>query len=466
MSAVQVPPDALRHAQARATRMEIETWGPAIAVIGLTVWAAGLFVSIELCVGLLTALGFGLAVLGLWRPALGLLGVALLCTLDPLMNSYVFTGGLLRWNTFNYWLLFVLVLFFGVLLRLQNRHVVLLECWLGLLGIELLISADYLTGMQDLFGAFAALGLLVYFARGGQQPGAWFWLAVISSTVAAGGSLSYFLRAGATDLINPNAVAFMPITGLFACCMGLPFAARYRMGQPLLAALAGLNFVMVVLTASRGSMITSSVCLVYLLISMRGIGRKVVVLGLVAIIGIVALSQFTDLRTYAFHRLNLFVDPNVNLTDATSGRADLAKAGLHMFEQNPLGRGTGGFATAWSQLSYRDSESGWGVGHLKAAHSGWIKILVENGLPGALLYGLFLLGFAVSGWRSGSRELVLLGCLATIVLSLAFLTTEYQSKGVWFIAAGVMTLLRSRRPAAQTTPVASGPPGRTLAVRS
>lgn len=466
MSAVQASADAVRHAQANATRLEIETWGPAIALIGVAVWAAGVIVNIELCVALLTALGFGLAIIGLWRPALGLLGVALLCTLDPLMNSYVFTGGLLRWNTFNYWLLLVLALFPWVLLRLQTGQLVLLECWLGLLGIELLISADYLTGMQDLFGAFAALGLLVYFARGGEQPGVWFWLAVISSSIAAGGSLSYFLHADASDLINPNAVAFMPITGLFACCMGLPFAARYRMGQPLLAGLAGFNMVMVVLTASRGSMVTGSACLAYLLLSIRGAGRKAAVISLVALIAIVALSQFTDLRTYAFHRLNLLMDPNVNVTDATSGRADLAKAGIRMFEQNPLGRGTGGFATAWSQLSYRDSESGWGIGHLKAAHSGWIKILVENGLPGALLYGLFLLGFAVTGWRSGSRDLLLLGGLATIVLSLAFLTTEYQSKGVWFIAAGVMTLLRSRQAAARTRLVAAEQRGRSLAVRS
>ncbi len=466
MSAVRVSPGSVARDHAHATRMEIETWGPAIAIIGLAVWAAGVVLSIELCVSLLTVLGFGLAIVGLWRPALGLLGIALLCTLDPLMNSYVFTGGLLRWNTFNYWLLLVLALFPWVLLRLQNGQLALLECWLGLLGIELLISADYLTGMQDLFGAFAALGLLVYFARGAEQPGVWFWMAVISSTIAAGGSVSYFLHASAADLINPNAVAFMPVTGLFACCMGLAFATRYRMGQPLLSALAGVNMVMVVLTASRGSMVTGSACVAYLLVSIRGIGRKAVVTGLVVLIGIVALSQFTDLRTYAFHRLNLLVDPNVALTDKTSGRADLAKAGVRMFEQNPLGLGTGGFATAWSHLSYRDSQSGWGIGHLKAAHSGWIKILVENGLPGVLLYGLFLLWFTVVGWRSGSRDLLLLGGLATLVLSLAFLTTEYQSKGVWFIAAGVMTLLRSRQTTARPRPIAAGPPGRSLAVRS
>lgn len=466
MSAVQVSPDAVRRAHAHATRMEIETWGPAVTLIGLGVWGAGVVLNIELCVSLLAALGFGLAIVGLWRPALGLLGVAVLCTLDPLMNAYVFTGGILRWNTFNYWLLFVLALFPWILLRLQNGQLALLECWLGLLGIELLISADYLTGMQDLFGAFAVLGLLVYFARGGEQPGAWYWLAVISSTIAAGGSLSYFLHASATDLINPNAMAYMPITGLFACCMGLPFATRYRMGQPLLAAMAGLNLVLVVLTASRGSMVTGTACAAYMLVSIRGIGRKAVVIGLVALIAIVALSQFTEMRTYAFHRLNLLVDPNVGLTDATSGRADLAKAGVRMFEQKPMGLGTGGFATAWSQLSYRDSESGWGIGHLKAAHSGWIKILVENGFPGVLLYGLFLLAFTISGWRSGSRDMLLLGGLATITLSLAFLTTEYQSKGVWFIAAGVMTMLRSRQSAAPARSVAPERPGGSLAVRS
>ena len=143
----------------------------------------------------------------------------------------------------------------------------------------------------------------------------------------------------------------------------------------------------------------------------------------------------------------MLLDPNVTLTDRTSGRADLMLAGWYMFRDHPLGIGTGGFATAWSGLSVAERISGWGLESLKPAHAGWIKILVENGVPGILFFGAFLCSFAVAGWRSRVRGLLPLGLLASLVLGLGFLTTEYQSKGLWFIAAGVMILLR-RHPVA------------------
>ena len=53
---------------------------------------------------LLTAAGFAAAIAGLWRPAIGLHGIAILCVLDAGARVFIFTGGLLRYNTFNYWL--------------------------------------------------------------------------------------------------------------------------------------------------------------------------------------------------------------------------------------------------------------------------------------------------------------------------------------------------------------------------
>ena len=77
------------------------------------------------------------------------------------------------------------------------------------------------------------------------------------------------------------------------------------------------------------------------------------------------------------------------------------------------------------------------------AHAGWIKILAENGLPGISLMGAYLVSFVVAGWRSRHRDLLMLGLLVTLVFGLGFTTTEYQSKGLWFLAAGVMALLPS-----------------------
>ena len=69
-----------------------------------------------------------------------------------------------------------------------------------------------------------------------------------------------------------------------------------------------------------------------------------------------------------------------------------------------------------------------------------MKILVENGLPGVALIGAYALSFAFVGLGCCRREAWLLGLLVTMTFALAFLTTEYQSKGVWFLAAGVGAL--------------------------
>ena len=62
-------------------------------------WAGLLFLAVSLAIGfktglaLLTVLGFGAALVGFIRPLPGFLGVGLLCTLEPVMQIYLFTGG-------------------------------------------------------------------------------------------------------------------------------------------------------------------------------------------------------------------------------------------------------------------------------------------------------------------------------------------------------------------------------------
>ena len=121
MSRVYAPPTVLRRPLPQLpARTEVDRWGRRLVVVAVAVWVAGAVVGLSISVTILTAIGFAAALAGLWRPAVGMLGIALLCTLDPLMNEYVFTGGVLRWNTFNYWLLLTIPLFPTLLLRLQN----------------------------------------------------------------------------------------------------------------------------------------------------------------------------------------------------------------------------------------------------------------------------------------------------------------------------------------------------------
>ena len=90
--------------------------------------------------------------------------------------------------------------------------------------------------------------------------------------------------------------------------------------------------------------------------------------------------------------------------------------------------------------------STFGEHHEKEAHSGWIKTLAEGGFPGILLHTAFVLSFAVLGWQSHDRQTFYFGLLVTLTLAVAFLSTEFQGKGVWFIctcAAVVMGQGRS-----------------------
>ena len=76
-----------------------------------------------------------------------------------------------------------------------------------------------------------------------------------------------------------------------------------------------------------------------------------------------------------------------------------------------------------------------------AAHSGWIKVLAENGVPGILLLGAYVLSFTVSGWRARNPELLRLGLMVSAVLTVAWLSTEFQNKALWLLAAGATVLL-------------------------
>jgi hypothetical protein len=48
----------------------------------------------------------------------------------------------------------------------------------------------------------------------------------------------------------------------------------------------------------------------------------------------------------------------------------------------------------------------------------------------------------VSGLRRQDRRLRLLGLFTTIVLTTAWISTEFQAKGLWLLVAGAITLLR------------------------
>jgi len=217
--------------------------------------------------------------------------------------------------------------------------------------------------------------------------------------------------------------------------------------------LAAANYALVFLSASRGTLLTATACGLFLLVQAHRV-RGGWLVALTAVLVAVALtSQFTDLQAHAVNRIRLLLNPQQSLVNRTSGRSDLLVSGWNIFLDHPLGVGTGGFAVSRVDLNLaRGQLSGWRSQEKKDAHTGWIKVLAENGLPGIALMGAYVLSFAVTGWRSRNRDLFLLGLLVTWAFSLGFISTEYQSKGLWFLAAAVTVLLNPGSVLARNAP--------------
>lgn len=418
-------------------------WGKRLLVLSVAAWVASLAIGYQTAVLVLTLVGFAAAIVGLRRPVLGLLGVSMLCTLDSLSRAYLMTGGVWRWNTFNYWLLVVMLLSLPLLLGLRDLQTRLLQAFLLVLVAGLAFSADLRAGLQDVLNVATLLGLMVYFARSERSPEVWFWMAAVCGSLAGAGGLAFYLRQADLPFINPNAWSFFPLTAIFAIALAF-FAGRLRRGRLPLALLAAVNVVWIFLSGSRGSLMIALVCLSFIAMQMRKSGTTLPIVLAALLIALGVASQFAERKDLAVRRYSRLLDTEHSLTSRTSGRSDLALGGWHMFQEHPLGIGTGGFANAWRNTDLRQRErlSGFRPGVYTPAHSGWIKVLTENGLPGVLVFAGFLLSFAVTGWRRRREGLFLLGLLVTLSLSVAFVADEFQGKGLWFLAAAAMTLLR------------------------
>lgn len=444
MDAVLTPlPELVRQKrQLRAANTAGSRWVMAILVI----WGAGLVIGLRASVAMLTVLGFAAAIAGLRRPRLGLIAAGVLCTLDPLMSSLIFTGGLLRWNTVNYLLLLVALLWLPLFWRRRDGSLRLIEACAVLLALELIISPDWRQGTQDLAGLCAVFGLVVYLGRRRFSRADWYWLGVVCGTLAAAGGVVFFLQRASLPVINANAWAFFPLTGLFAVCIALPCSLDRRRGPLVLTSLAGVLMVWVFLSGSRGSMLVASVCGVYVVLAAHGIGRRATLLAIAALTLLATTTQFTDLQRQSLERVRILFDSQAKLVDRTSHRSELLLGGWYIFLDNPLGVGTGGFTAVWRDMDRRDGIPAADRYRDKAVHAGWVKMLAENGLPGFALLAAFVMSFAVRGLRRPYRSMQALGLLTTAVLALGLISTEYQSKGLWFMAAATMAMLGAGSP--------------------
>jgi O-antigen ligase len=403
------------------------------------VWAAGFVVGFERSLTLLVSIGLVAAVVGLWQPAVGLLGVAVLCALDTPARVYLLVGGLLRFNTFNYWLLLVMAISLPFLVRVRDLHSRLLQLLVVVLCLQLFITPSTVFGLQHVLNIAAPFALLVYFAPAAEGVVIWFWVGLTTGMVGALGGLQFYLQRDVLPEINPNAFSLFPLTALFAICLTF-CAARPRRGQLFLILLACVNWGWVFLSGSRGGLLMGTLCVALLVFLMRGVSGRMSLVVYAFVGATVISSQFTDLQAHALHRIDKLFNSEISLVSRTSGRSELARGGWEIFREHPFGVGTGGFSDAWQKLP-SSMHLRFGRGMQFQSHSAWVKILAENGIPGILLFGAYVASFALVGLFARDWRLAIFGALVTAVLAAAFSTTEFQAKGIWFLTAGATTLM-------------------------
>jgi len=409
--------------------------------MGLGLWGASFIVGLPAVFLAFLLLGLAAAVAGLFDRTLGLFGVSVLCLLDSPMQFLVLHGGILRHNTLNYWLLVIIVLYAPFLLRLRVPQCILLQLFALLMAVGLIRSEDMRQGLADLLQAVSYFGLFVYFFRSRWDEQAWIWMALINASFAAVGGLAFLLVAPRIVAANPNQWFFLPLTGILSVCLAFPYAASRRKAQVIMVLLAAIDFMWLFLCASRGPLIVGGCGLLYLLLTVRGVWRRLLVPCCVLLVASVAVVAWPQKVGVTMSRFGRVVDPNVSMRDRSSGRFDLALGGWYMFLDNPLGVGTGGYRTVWSELPLRAEMSGFRAGERFWSHSAWVSALAENGVPGVVLLLAFVLSFAATGYRKRGQGLFPVALLATTAIGLGLFTEDFRIKGFTFFAAGATVLL-------------------------
>jgi O-antigen ligase len=428
----------------KAFDIEARRWGKRILIIASLLSAAGMAVGFVNAVIGLTALGFVLALGGVYHRAIGLYGVGILCVVDVMARVFVFSAFGLPYNTMNYVLLLAIILSYRDLVGYWNLHMTLALGFVAVLfgWVWLAPSAAHESGLNSTLNVFIYFGLVAYFGRSSGNAEVLYWLGLLCGSIGALGGLVYYLRESEIQVwMNYNAWAYYPMTAAFGVALALFANRRRQTGVIRLLGLGVINLVWVFLSTSRGTTLVAIIVFLFFVVVTGRVTQKV---GLVAIVILsipIALALFPDLNDRMGERFDKLFDPNEDLTARTSGRSDLMAGAWLIFTRSPLGVGTGGFPYAWKGLSPRDRSSGFAEGQRKAAHSGWFQVLAETGVVGTTMLAAFVLSFVYAGVRKRRQRLLSLGLLVSGVFAVALVSTEFVAKGLWFIAAGATVML-------------------------
>ncbi len=420
-------------------------------LVGLAVavgWSTALVAGASGAIALFTLVGLAALAAGVVVPVAGLMGVGLLCCIDSVSRVYLMSGGLLRWNTFNYLLMAVMVVGLPRLVRERSAQALLIAGLVAVQVLGLVHSQNRASGYQVVLGLASFLGILMVVRSVGWRPRWFLWLAYVVAVVSGVGSgVLLGIGAGASEM-NKNSYAYFPLCGVLAICAVLPLAGRRGPWLRVFVPLLLVNVFWVFATGSRGVTVVALLGVGWMMLCLPSAGLRAWTLlaGAVAVV-LLAGAAATQLE-YSLERIGMTLDTTRSLANRTSGRSDLAVAGVALFLSNPLGVGTGSFSFEYARISREISVTSF-EGKNLAAHSAWVRTLAENGLVGFGLLAGFVWSFVARGLRAADRRIRWTGIMTGLVLGVSFLATEFQSKPLWLLGAMV---------------VAIGEPGRRIGV--
>ena len=236
-------------------------------------------------------------------------------------------------------------------------------------------------------------------------------------------------QTGARDVggLNPN---WFAIGSSFAVPVAWGLALRAR--RPVLfwvnALLPAFVVFAVVISASRGGLITLLVALTVIPLSLGRLGpiRQVLVFGLVASVtvgtAVLAPRAFTGLEDN-LERLQGTIDEIEGGT--LTGRTIIWEAGLEAFLESPLvGNGYASFSAAVEPR----------LGRGRGAHNAYLSVAVGTGIIGFGLFIAVILVVVFGVLATPARRLEFLVVIAALIVGMIPANIE-NTKSVWFLLA-------------------------------
>jgi O-antigen ligase len=302
-----------------------------------------------------------------------------------------------------------------------------------------------LTRTIVIFGFFLAMfGLTQSLTSDGTRV---YWFRQLTQSTAFGPFINRHHFAG-----------YMELT--VALPLGLLFSGSLETHKrPLYAFAALLMAVSLILTNSRGGMISLAAEVLFVIVvagpgitgsersrtanRLRGVlwrAGAALAFAIVLFSGAIAVGG-----PGVFNRLL----GTVNAADPTTGRAHFWNVTLDVIKHHPLiGSGLGSFGVIYTRYDY-----GNGMYRLEQAHNDYLQILADAGIVGALLGASFLLilfrkGFARRNtddkFRRGIATGALAGCFAVLVHSAFDFTLHTTSNALLFLVLAAMATLDRR----------------------